>query len=60
MNGEIFTMEELSDYLKLSVHTLYKLSQKGEIPARKIGKQWRYIKMEIDKWLSGRFGYYEL
>lgn len=60
MNGEVFTMQELSDYLKISVHTLYKLSQKGEVPGRKIGKQWRYIRQEIDKWLRGRFGYYEI
>ena len=60
MNGEIFTMGELSDYLKISVHTLYKLSQNGDIPGRKIGKQWRYIKKEIDKWLRGHLGYYEL
>lgn len=60
MEKEIITMEELSEYLRISVHTLYKLSQKGKLPGRKIGKQWRYVKTEIDKWLRGNLGYFDV
>ncbi len=30
-------------------------AQKGEIPAAKIGKQWRFLKHQLDRWLRGRF-----
>jgi len=54
MDNQIFTLVELSEYLRISIHTIYKLSQKGKIPGRKIGKQWRYMKGDIDKWIVGK------
>lgn len=47
----IFTIEDLSDYLKISKETLYKMVQRDEVPAFKIGNQWRFQKERIDQWL---------
>ncbi|EPD3052088.1 TPA: helix-turn-helix domain-containing protein [Proteus mirabilis] len=44
------TMEELAAYLKMSRTKLYAMTQKGEIPASKIGNQWRFDRDEIDDW----------
>jgi len=44
------TIKDVAKYLKLSLDTIYKLAQKGEVPASKIGKQWRFKRKEIDKW----------
>ena len=33
----LMTIEEVAEYLKLNVHTVYKLAQRGEIPAIKLG-----------------------
>lgn len=49
---ELLTLEELAKYLKISKHTLYKMLEKGEIPAFKIANQWRFKKSEIDKWIE--------
>ena len=43
MKGEkkpkkLMTLEEVAEYLRLSVHTIYKMAQKGKIPALKAGK----------------------
>lgn len=46
------TMEELAAYLKMSRTKLYAMTQKGEIPASKIGNQWRFDRDEIDKWMK--------
>ena len=46
------TLEEVAKYLRLSVHTLYKMAEQRRIPALKAGKQWRFKKEEIDKWLG--------
>ena len=56
MKGEkkpekLMTLEEVAEYLRLSVHTIYKFAQKGKIPALKAGKKWRFRKEDIDRWL---------
>lgn len=50
--SEVMTLEELSAYLKIPKSTLYKLVQEGRLPGQKIGKQWRFGKQGIDKWLA--------
>jgi len=46
------TPEELADYLKVSLRTIYSYAQKGKIPAFKIVGQWRFDRDEIESWLE--------
>jgi len=48
----LMTLEEVAEYLRLSIHTIYKMAQKGKIPALKAGKKWRFRKEDIDHWLE--------
>ena len=48
----IMTIEEVADYLKIPRSTVYKLAQEGKIPCQKVGRQWRFRKRTIDKWLD--------
>ena len=48
-NSQIMTVDEVAAYLKLSKITVYKLTQKGEIPGFRIGSSWRYNKEVIDE-----------
>ena len=50
----ILTIDQLAEYLKLSKSSLYHLARRGEIPGQKIGRQWRFHKAAIDKWLGQR------
>ena len=52
MEDDFFSITEVSRYLKIPKSTIYKLSQKGEIPSVKIGKQLRFRKSSIDKWIT--------
>jgi excisionase family DNA binding protein len=45
----IMTVDEVAEYLKLSKITVYKLTQKGEIPGFRIGSSWRYNRNVIDE-----------
>jgi len=45
----IVTAKEVSQYLKLTESTIYKLASIGEIPGFKIGKSWRFDMEEILK-----------
>lgn len=49
---EIFTIDELARYLKLSKSTVYKLAQERKIPGQKVGRHWRFRKASIDRWLE--------
>lgn len=50
--GDVLTIVGLSAYLKISKSTLYKLVREGKIPCQKIGRQWRFHKDAIDRWLQ--------
>lgn len=49
---QVMTLDELAQYLKVPKSTLYKTVQEGRIPGQKIGKQWRFGKAAIDRWLD--------
>lgn len=51
-NEQVFTVDELADYLKVSKSTLYKQLAFGKVPGQKIGKHWRFRKAAIDRWLA--------
>lgn len=45
------TVEELSQYLRFTRKTIYRLLKQGNIPAIRIGNKWRFDKVSIDRWL---------
>jgi excisionase family DNA binding protein len=46
------TIDELADYLKMGRTKLYRMAQEGNIPASKVGNQWRFDREEIDEWMK--------
>ena len=46
------TIDELAEYLKMGRTKLYRMAQEREIPASKIGNQWRFDRDEIDDWMK--------
>ncbi|MHB9036886.1 MAG: acetate--CoA ligase [Armatimonadota bacterium] len=52
MDENILTIDEAADYLKVSKSTLYKLLQSDRIPAKKLGRRWRFSRKDLDLWLS--------
>lgn len=49
---EFMTIEEVSEYLRVPLSSLYKLAQQGKIPASKIGRHWRFRREFIDKFVD--------
>lgn len=49
---EIFTIKEVSGYLKLAEKTSYRLASEGKLPGFKVGGSWRFRKSEIDAWIK--------
>jgi PTS system nitrogen regulatory IIA component len=48
------TPDELAAYLKLSRSAVYKLAQAGQLPASKIGKNWRFDREAVDEWMRAQ------
>lgn len=43
-----WTLEEAAQYLRVHVCTLQGLCRTGQIPAQRVGRQWRLLKHDID------------
>jgi len=50
--SDFLTAEELAEYLKVDIMTVYRLAKDGKIPASKIGHLWRFSKQEINEWFK--------
>lgn len=50
--AELWTIEDVAKYLKVSKMTIFRMLKKESIPGCKIGHQWRFRKEEIDEWLK--------
>jgi excisionase family DNA binding protein len=48
------TTEEVLSYLKITPRTIYRLIRSGELPAVRIGRQWRFRREDLDRWLERR------
>jgi excisionase family DNA binding protein len=48
----IFTIKEVSDYLKVTERTIYRLAAGRQLPAFKVGGSWRFSRSEIDLWIK--------
>ncbi len=51
---DILTLEEVSQYLKLSQKTVLRMVHGGKIPCAKVGGQWRFVRALIDDWLLAK------
>ncbi|MGH7751863.1 MAG: helix-turn-helix domain-containing protein [Gemmatimonadales bacterium] len=50
--NDILTIEEVAAYLRLTPQTIYKWAQEKRIPAVKLGKEWRFRKSILDRWID--------
>jgi len=44
-------IDEAARHLGLGVRNLYSLAQQGRIPASRVGKGWRFDKIQLDAWV---------
>lgn len=48
------TVKQVAEHLQLSEAKVYAMARSGEIPAKKIGSQWRFDIAEVDDWVRGQ------
>ena len=50
---EVMTAREVADLLKMPVSTIYQLARRGELPARRLGRTWRFLRPRLEEMLAG-------
>ena len=49
---EVLTLEQLAELLQVDEKTARALASKGEVPGRKIGREWRFSRQAVLDWLA--------
>ena len=51
-NHVLLTLAQASKFLNLDEDILQTLAEQKRVPARKIGKTWKFSRSRLDKWLK--------
>jgi excisionase family DNA binding protein len=49
---EVLTVKEVCEILHVNPSTIYKMTRHGEIPAFKVGTDWRFRRDVIERWMA--------
>ena len=52
--AEFLSIKQVAEYLGVSIRTIYRLLKKGQLPATRIGWQWRIDKDVLDFYVRSR------
>jgi excisionase family DNA binding protein len=47
--NEVLTVAEVAAFLRVNRSTIYKLIRRGELPAFKVGSDWRFNRSQIEE-----------
>ncbi|MCM1567016.1 MAG: helix-turn-helix domain-containing protein [Dehalobacter sp.] len=52
MENEVLDVTQAAELLKIGRSTLLKLVRENVIPAKKVGRQWRFSRQALLEWLK--------
>ena len=55
-NIRLLTLSEAANLLQVSTRTLQRMIRSGELPAFKVGGQWRVRETQLKQWVESRGG----
>ncbi|HEY2657719.1 MAG TPA: helix-turn-helix domain-containing protein [Solirubrobacteraceae bacterium] len=50
---EVMTAREVADLLRMPTSTVYELARRGVLPARRLGRTWRFLRPKLEELLAG-------
>jgi excisionase family DNA binding protein len=50
---EVLTTAQLADLLQTDEKTIRELARRGDLPGRKVGRDWRFSRSAVLDWLAG-------
>ena len=51
--NEVMTAREVAEMLRMPTSTVYELARKGVLPARQLGRTWRFLRPRLEELLAG-------
>lgn len=51
---DVLNVEEAAEFLSVSPWTIREQARTGRLPARKIGKEWRFSRQALLEWLGSQ------
>ena len=51
--AEVMTPRQLADFLQVDEASVVKLAERGELPGRRVGREWRFARAAVLAWLAG-------
>lgn len=52
MDDRWLSVDEIAAYLGVKRDTIYKWITRRGMPARKVGRLWKFRKSEVDRWIE--------
>jgi excisionase family DNA binding protein len=52
INGKVLTVRDVSTYLRVHPSTIYRMLKRNQLPAFRVGSDWRFTVEAIDHWLA--------
>lgn len=50
---DLLTTKQVQQLLRVDRTTIYRMVESGQLPAIRVGKQWRFAQEQVDQWLEG-------
>jgi excisionase family DNA binding protein len=51
---DLLTTRQVQQLLRVDRTTIYRMVESGQLPAIRVGKQWRFERGQVDRWLEDR------
>ena len=52
LKSKVLTVQDVSNYLRVHPSTIYRMLKKNQLPAFRVGSDWRFTVEAIDKWCA--------
>jgi excisionase family DNA binding protein len=57
VKNSVLTVREVSRYLRVHPSTIYRMLKHNQLPAFRVGSDWRFTVEAIDQWLASAESY---
>ncbi len=54
--ADLLTTGQVQDLLRVDRTTIYRMIEDGRLPAIRVGKQWRFPRQDLERWLQAQAG----
>lgn len=51
--ADLLTTRQVQELLRVDRTTIYRMVEGGQLPAIRVGKQWRFAQADLERWLQG-------